>query len=81
MTTSLACVEVVELVSSYLEGELDGVTAERVRLHLEVCEGCREYLEQVRATAGALEGVLDEHLDATVRDRLLTAFRDFHRGV
>ena len=80
MTAPLACAEVVELVTSYLDGALDEETAERVRAHLELCDGCREYLEQVRATADAVGSLAEDQLDASVRGRLLAAFRDFHRG-
>ena len=75
----LGCVEVVELVTSYLEGALDKKTAKRVRAHLSRCDGCAEYVEQMRLTAGAASTAVEEQLDTEVRDRLLSAFRDFHR--
>lgn len=79
MTAPLDCVEVVELVTSYLDGALDDATAERVREHLSLCDGCAEYVEQMRVTAGVVAAGVEEQLDPGVRDRLLSAFRDFHR--
>jgi hypothetical protein len=75
----MTCIEVVEVVSDYLERSL-GVE-ERVRLeaHLVICEGCDAYVAQMRATVAAL-GRLDEgarpspHLESVV-----VAFRARHR--
>jgi anti-sigma factor RsiW len=80
VTAPLACIEVVELVTSYLDGALDAATAERVREHLALCDGCREYVEQIRATAGAVAALVEEQLHGGVRARLLEAFRDFHQS-
>src|SRR4029078_8803528 len=54
----LACREVVELVTDYLEGVLDDRDRERFERHLGGCDGCAAYLEQMRVTlrvAGPLE--------------------------
>ena len=71
----LACREVVELVTDYLEGALDGRDRERFERHLGGCDGCAAYLEQMRVTlrvAGRLE---PEAIDPAFRERLLVAFR------
>jgi anti-sigma factor RsiW len=46
----LACQEVVELVTDYLEGALPRSQRRRFEAHLAGCENCAEYLEQMRAT-------------------------------
>lgn len=46
----LACQEVVELVTDYLEGSLSRSERRRFDAHLAGCEHCSEYLEQMRAT-------------------------------
>ena len=46
----LACRELVELVTDYLEGALPATERERFEAHLAECEGCDAYVEQVRAT-------------------------------
>jgi anti-sigma factor RsiW len=56
----LACVEVVELVTDYLEGVLPAAEARRLERHLDTCPGCTEYVEQMRTIAGSLRGLADE---------------------
>jgi anti-sigma factor RsiW len=71
----LACREVVELVTDYLEGALDERDRERFERHLRGCDGCTAYLEQMRLTvrlAGRLE---PEAIEPAFRDRLVDAFR------
>ncbi|HEX5250851.1 MAG TPA: zf-HC2 domain-containing protein [Gaiellales bacterium] len=73
----LACREVVELVTDYLEGALDDRDRERFTRHLGGCDGCAAYLEQMRVTlrvAGRLE---PEAIDPVFRERLMQAFRDW----
>ena len=43
------------LLSEYLDSRLTGRQAERVRMHLEACERCREELESLRATVALLK--------------------------
>lgn len=73
---SMDCNELVELVTAYLDGALDLDTRARFDIHLTECEGCENYLQQLRATVDTLGKVRDE-LDPALRDRLLTAFRDW----
>jgi anti-sigma factor RsiW len=75
----LKCIEVVELVSDYLDGELDAETRRRVEEHLALCPPCRLYVEQVRGTVRAL-GRLPEHdLPEHAVAELETAFAAFRR--
>ncbi|WNG95686.1 anti-sigma factor [Mycobacterium sp. ITM-2016-00318] len=71
------CNELVELVTSYLDGSLDPDTRARVDVHLLECDGCANYLQQFRATVDTLGKVDDETLDPSFRDRLMNAFRDW----
>ena len=68
------CNELVELVTSYLDGALDLDTRARIDTHLLDCDGCENYLQQFRATVRTLGGIPDGDLDAGFRDRLLRAF-------
>src|SRR6266542_3298368 len=54
-----ACREVVELVSEYLEGAMTPEQMTRFELHLNLCDGCFSFVEQVRMTAG-MAGRLSE---------------------
>jgi anti-sigma factor RsiW len=73
--TALDCVELVELVTDFVEGALDPATERRVVDHLAECDGCSTYLEQMRATARALGELRPDRLPDTARQALLEAFR------
>jgi anti-sigma factor RsiW len=72
----LACQEVVELVTAYLDDALDPVDRERFEEHLVFCGGCKNYLEQLRTTV-RLTGRVEEELPAELQADLLEAFRDW----
>jgi anti-sigma factor RsiW len=70
----LACQEVVELVTAYLDDALDPADRERFEEHLVFCDGCENYLEQMRATI-RLTGRAGQDLPAELEAELLAAFR------
>ena len=70
----LACQEVVELVTAYLEDALDPVDRERFEEHLVFCDGCGNYLEQMRTTI-RLTGRVEDELPGELQTELLEAFR------
>jgi anti-sigma factor RsiW len=75
--TDLSCNEFVELVTEYLDGTLDDDTLARFVDHISVCDGCEQYLDQVRRTVTTLADLpADERLPAEARERLLDAFRN-----
>ncbi|MCV7213504.1 zf-HC2 domain-containing protein [Mycolicibacterium canariasense] len=74
------CHELVELVTAYLDGALDLDTRARFDTHLLECDGCENYLQQLRGTIETLDTLGKsgpETLDPAFRDKLLTAFRDW----
>jgi anti-sigma factor RsiW len=73
----LACNEIVELVTAYLEDALDPVDRERFEEHLVFCDGCDTYLEQMRATIAATGRLERGSLPAELEARLLDAFREW----
>ena len=75
----LACIEVVEIMTDYLEDALPAAEARRLEHHLETCPGCTDYLEQMRTIAGSLGGLDEQSLSAEMRDRVIAAFRDLRR--
>ena len=80
MTTSteqLSCQELVELVTSYLEDALSGAERTEFERHLERCDGCREYLEQMRKTIELTGSLSPADLTAEAEQKLLAAFRDW----
>jgi anti-sigma factor RsiW len=73
---TVQCQQVVELVTDYLEGALDPDMTAEVEAHLQLCDGCDIYVEQMRATIRALGTVPVETLSETAQSELLQAFRD-----
>jgi anti-sigma factor RsiW len=71
----LACREIVELVTAYLDDALAPADRERFEEHLVFCDGCDTYLEQMRATIQATGQLTPERLPAELEERLLEAFR------
>jgi anti-sigma factor RsiW len=68
------CVELVELLTAYLDDALTDDVRREFDEHLEGCEGCRAALAQWRTVAdlaGRLSAEDVEKLDPYVRDRLL----------
>jgi anti-sigma factor RsiW len=76
----MTCRELVELVTAYLEGELDPATEARFVEHLALCDGCERYLDQFRTAIDRLGTLPPESLSGPVRTNLLTAFRGWHAG-
>jgi putative zinc finger protein len=76
----VGCTEVVELVTDYLEGSLPPDAAALVEHHLNCCEGCVWYVDQIRTTIEALGRIEPEEVPPRVRAQLLTAFRDWTRS-
>ncbi len=75
----MACVDVVELVTDYLEGTMSPAVRVRFERHLSVCPHCTAYVEQVRRTVDVLGRVQPEPPDEATSKALLDAFRDFHQ--
>jgi predicted anti-sigma-YlaC factor YlaD len=71
----LTCKELVELATDYLEGTLPEPDRVRLEAHLEVCEGCRNYLEQMRRTISISGLLTEEEIPPEGRDDLLRAFQ------
>ena len=73
----LACRDIVELVTAYLERALSPSDRERFEEHLVFCDGCSTYLDQMRETIAATGRVQLEALPAELEVRLLEAFREW----
>ena len=82
----LACAEIVELVTEYLEGALQPDARARVEAHLSGCDGCAEYLAQIVRTSGLVRAaaVPNGAERVTLSDdacaSLAEAFRDWGGG-
>ena len=77
----LTCAEVVELVTDYLEGGLSDTDRARFDAHLSDCDGCTNYLDQMRVTIAVVGRVREDDLSAETRAGLLAAFQEWsHDG-
>ena len=72
---NVSCREVVELITDYLEGRLDEQKRLDVEAHLELCDPCVVYIEQMRETIRSLGRVPLETLSDEAKSTLLDAFR------
>ena len=77
MARALVCKELVELVTDYLEGRLSRRDRKRFERHLGMCDGCTNYLEQMRRTIAATGRLTEESIPVHARDELLAAFRNW----
>jgi anti-sigma factor RsiW len=78
-TNWLTCQELVELVTSYLDGALSRRDRIRFERHIAACENCREYLKQFEQTIAATGALREDDIDPVVRDTLLAQFGDWRR--
>jgi len=76
----VTCQEVVELVTDYLEAALPADQMTLVEQHLNFCDGCIFYVEQMRMTVATVGRVRTQDVPAEMRERLLAAFRDWKRS-
>ena len=75
----LACIELVEIVTDYLEGLMPPVDRVRFDTHLERCDGCHVYLEQMRQTIRMMGRLDEERISPLARDALLQVFRGWRQ--
>jgi anti-sigma factor RsiW len=73
----MACQELVEVITDYLEGTLLDPDRQRFEAHLLSCPACYEYLEQMRALIRLSRELTARSLDTATVDSLLYAFRDW----
>lgn len=76
----VACKEVVELLTDFLESALDGETRVLIERHLGLCADCTEYLRQFRLMITATGCLSETALPERVEDELLQAFRRWRHG-
>jgi anti-sigma factor RsiW len=72
---TLTCREMVELVTDYLEGRLDGSERQRFESHVAECDGCTRYVDQMRMTIDALGRIPPETISPEAEEEMLEAFR------
>jgi predicted anti-sigma-YlaC factor YlaD len=77
-TKHLICRDIVELVTEYLEEVLPGDVRDLFESHLVECDGCLNYLDQMRETIRLTGALRQESLPQPVREALVSAWRRWH---
>jgi anti-sigma factor RsiW len=75
MENEMACRELVELITDYLDGKLQDDKRMLFENHLAGCDGCSNYLEQIRQTIRLTGQLREESLTPQQRSDLLRMFR------
>jgi anti-sigma factor RsiW len=73
----MACNELVDAITAYLEETLPPADRRRFEAHLAECLFCTNYLAQMRTTVTRLGTLDDPALPSPAREELLAAFRDW----
>ena len=73
------CNQVVELATDYVEGALPPELVEPFEMHLNFCDGCFSFIEQIRTTAELGGRMTEEQIPEETKAKLLAAFRDWQR--
>ena len=76
----LSCQELVELVTDYLDDALSSHERARFEEHLGGCEGCANYVEQLRTTVRLVGRLAPEDVTPEAEAALLAAFRGWKHG-
>ena len=73
--TLISCQEVVEVVTDYLEGRMTPEDVAVFEAHLELCDGCKWYVEQMRITIATVGRIDAADVPDEMRETLMDAFR------
>ena len=76
----MTCIELVELVTEYLEGSMPAEQRARFEEHVSGCDGCPTYLEQFRMTIRLTGMLSEEQVAPDARETLLGVFRDWRES-
>ncbi|MGH2954838.1 MAG: anti-sigma factor family protein [Solirubrobacterales bacterium] len=72
----MTCKEFTEIVTDLIEGKVDPATKVEIDAHLAECDGCENYLDQMRKTIDALSRLATADGFAANRERALAAFTE-----
>jgi anti-sigma factor RsiW len=76
----LPCIELVEVITDYLEGAMPARRRRLLEQHLTACDGCTAYVEQIRRTIETSGRLRAEDIPAELEERLLVAFEAWKSG-
>lgn len=73
----MTCKEAVELMTDYLEGALSASDRARFEQHIVGCDGCTEFLRQLRTSIALTGRLAVQPVPAHIARELERAFRDW----
>lgn len=73
--TRLACDDVMQRVTEYLDEALPPGAKPRFEQHLAECANCTRHIDEIRQTVQRLGALPREPMPAAMRDRLLQTLR------
>ena len=73
------CQEVVALASEYLEGTMTTEQTTAFEVHLNFCDGCSSFIDQVRTTVATAQRLSADEIPEEMTAKLLAAFKDWRR--
>jgi len=79
-SSEMACKELVEVITDYLEGALPPQEMARFEAHLAVCRSCQTYLEQMRHVISTLGKLSPESIPPEGKEELLEVFRAWKKA-
>lgn len=72
---AFVCQQLVEMVTDYLQGDLDPTSRTAVEVHLAVCGHCTGYVEQVQRMLALTAAPEPEPMSEALLDALTAQFR------
>ncbi len=64
------CIEFFEVISEYIDGELDATICRDIERHLEDCSDCRNCLESLRKTINLCKELASEKIPPEIQKRI-----------
>jgi anti-sigma factor RsiW len=77
--SEMACKQLVEVITAYLDGTMPGEDRGRFETHLAECPFCTEYVAQMQTTIATLGHIDEQTISPASRAELLAAFRGVGR--
>jgi hypothetical protein len=71
------CEEVVELTAEFVDGAMSPAQMTQFEMHLNFCDGCFYFVDQIRETAGLARHTDVEQIPEDTKAKLVQAFRDW----
>jgi anti-sigma factor RsiW len=76
----IACRQLVERLTDYLEDAIPASERASIDAHLAICDGCASVLDQLRTTIRVTGTIGIDDVPAAQRDALRDVFRDWRRS-